>query len=627
MNISNDFSGPAWDLSTEYPSLSSAELRKDLERVSILIELISEKCDKLNPFLDQVRQKTVLSTTQRDDLLKFCEDISSLEDEAKVLAQNISTYGTCSSSVDARDQDAKKLVQKMTSIASSLEQALTPFKLFLTFIDDDFIKSFLADEKRASQAFRVKRFRLKKNRALPSDQEKLISALSVDGFSSWDMLYQNLSGALLCNVKLPEGAKKVGIAAATVLLEDPDDAIRKSAYEGTDAAWKTQEESCASILNALSGWRHETYKRRSHTEKVHFLDDALFDARIEQTTLNAMLAAVKKAKSMALNVMKIQAKTLGKSTLEPWDRFAPPPSLKRESSSSGESKVSFSDAIKLINETYSSINPEMSQFLHEMVDKKWIEARMGNYRRAGAYATKFIKTRTPRVYMTYGGNMKNVLTLAHEIGHCFHGFTMRDIPLHELVYPMTLAETASILSETVVQRTLFEKTKNPYEIFKIYWNDAQKIETFLLNIPVRYEFEKAFYEARLEKSFSPQDFKNLFKQTWVSWYEDSIGLDEMFWASKLHFYKANICFYNFPYTFGYLFSLGVLKQRDRLGQRFYQAYKDLLRDTGRMTAEELAKKHLNVDISEETFWQGSLDILTETARNFEESYLAIKDKI
>jgi oligoendopeptidase F len=261
---------------------------------------------------------------------------------------------------------------------------------------------------------------------------------------------------------------------------------------------------------------------------------------------------------------------------------------------------------------------DMADFARMMQKNDWIEGTVGPKKRQGAYCTNFAKSRSPRVYMTYTGTMREVKTLAHELGHAFHSWVMRDMPYFELDYPMTLAETASIFAETVVTDALMGAANTIDEKLSCAWSGAREVDSLLINVASRFDFERELYEQRQQREFSPNDIKAIMTGAWKNWYGDTLTeMNEMFWASKLHFHISEISFYNYPYIFGYLFSLGVYSQRQKLGDKFYDSYVSLLRDTGRMTAEEVASKHLGVDLTQPDFWQDSLKIAKGNVDKFE----------
>jgi oligoendopeptidase F len=386
-------------------------------------------------------------------------------------------------------------------------------------------------------------------------------------------------------------------------MQSEDEAVRVAAYRARQAAWQVHEEAVAGVLNALAGWRLETYRRRSGRHgagPMHFLEEPLIQARTSLATLDAMMAAVAEIRPAAQKALATQARLLGKERLGPWDLFAPCPAA-------GDKRWSYAEAIDLVAHAYGAVDPEMGAFIRMMDANRWIEARVGPNKRPGAYCTGFPKSRSPRVYMTYTGH--EIRTLAHELGHALHNWVMRDMPLVLTFYPMTLAETASVFGETLVDAALLERATTPEDRLQVGWTTARAVEAFCLNIPARYEFERRLYERRATQTLTPGELKALMSESMRTWYGDALSEpDEMFWASKLHFSMASVSFYNFPYTFGYLFALGVYAQRERFGAGFYKAYVDLLRDTGRMTVEEVAAKHLGVDLTRPDFWRQSLGI-------------------
>ena len=261
----------------------------------------------------------------------------------------------------------------------------------------------------------------------------------------------------------------------------------------------------------------------------------------------------------------------------------------------------------------------MGDFAIMMARNGWIDAQPTPNRATGAYCSGFADPREPRIFMTYEGTMTNVLTLAHELGHAWHNWVMRELPRLQCRYPMTLAETASIFAETLVREALTEAAKTPQQQLAIAWQDAQEAAIMLLNIPARFEFEKRLVEQRKVGAVRPTELRKIMTDSWQLWFEDSLSeYDDLFWASKLHFSISELGFYNYPYLFGYLFSLGIYAQQPIYGDEFNSRYTSLLRDTGTMTAEDLVQHHLQKDLSSAQFWQDSLTIVERSVAHFEQ---------
>jgi oligoendopeptidase F len=198
---------------------------------------------------------------------------------------------------------------------------------------------------------------------------------------------------------------------------------------------------------------------------------------------------------------------------------------------------------------------------------------------------------------------------------------MRDLPRAETSYPMCLAETASIFFETVVAADLLARAQTSEEKFAIAYSNAESAGVFMLNIPARFKFEYDLYTRRSVGKLSKSEIDTLMVDAWKHYYGPSLErLDEVgiFSATKLHFSISGLSFYNFPYSFGYLFSLSVYAARGRLGPKFADVYTGLLRDTGRMTAEEVVAKWLDGDITQKKFWEGGVALVKSQVEEFEQ---------
>lgn len=212
--------------------------------------------------------------------------------------------------------------------------------------------------------------------------------------------------------------------------------------------------------------------------------------------------------------------------------------------------------------------------------------------------------------MTFSGSTDNVSTLAHELGHAFHSSVLRDLPLLNQIYAMNVAETASTFAELVVSDATIENADSEAEKIALLDEKVARGAVMMMNIHARYIFENNFYQEREKGFVSAERLSELMVEAQKEAYEDA--LDEyhpMFWAAKLHFYSTGVPFYNFPYTFGYFFSLGVYARALDSGEAFEEDYISLLRDTASMSTEDLAQKHLDVDLTTPDFWQDAIDLV------------------
>ncbi|NKB99200.1 MAG: M3 family oligoendopeptidase [Pseudomonadales bacterium] len=603
--LENPVTGPAWDLSSEYESVSSSALRADLDSLSI--------------FLDEAETHNRHFTANRD--LESAQALTKLREQASTLLSNVGTYAHCLLSVDSQLEDAQKLNGELQSFHKRFGDVFEPLSQFVDDADDTTIAEYLSDPAIEPNAFLVLRSRERAHENLTLAEESLVNGLSQDGIHAWGKLYDQLAGSLTCCVSVGNEEQEMGIAQASALMSSADDHQRKAAWAAINEAWSAHDESTSASLNAISGWRLEMAKQRSRTQDIHFLDAPTHMNRISRSTLDTLLDVAAQAKPLAQKAARLQARAYGKSGFGPWDLRAPAPNLAASGRIAGDTHsagVSFADSLNLIADAYGQVDGSMADFVRMMAENKWIEGTTGPRKSPGAYCTGFAKSKTPRVYMTYTGGQSDTITLAHELGHAYHSWVMRDLPDSQKSYGMSLAETASTFGETLVRDALLDQAQADQERLNIMWEEMSAFTAFLLNIPARFEFERNLYKARAERPLRPQELKDMMSAAWQTWYGDALSEpDPMFWASKLHFYISGISFYNFPYLFGYLFSLGVYARRESAGDQFFPQYVDLLRDTGRMTAEDIAKKHLDADLTDQTFWLATIATLEHRVSAFE----------
>lgn len=587
---------PSWDLSIAYQDLNDTKIEQD-------IDLIRQCIQALGIHVDNRESPSVTQNA-----------IQTSEAAGKLLA-TINTFAHCHASIDASNDDAKSLIGRVAKLNSELSQAFAPYENTLTVAPESFITDVLTHPSGDvyGQAFQIECARKQAATKLSVAEEQLLTAMQVDGRDAWGRLYDNITGSLQVTLEDGQGSK-VGFSHAASLLYGTDFASQEPAWRGIQAAMKANQESFAAILNALAGWRLTEYQKRSKLTDVHFLDASLHESRIESSTLDTMMMTAKANRSIGQKAGLLMARVHGLQEMRPWNHLAGMPSI-----TNAEPKVyAFDEAIEIIRTAFAQVDGEMAEFVDVMVENGWIDAQPTENRRLGAYCTKFAATRSPLVFMTWGGSRSDLLTLAHELGHAFHNWVMRDMPLCQTRYPMTLAETASIFAENIVRDYLLAQVSSREEKLEMLWEELTSCYALMVNIPVRFEFEKAFYNQRSQGELSPTQLCELMSETWQEWYGDSMSEpDPYFWASKLHFSISEVSFYNYPYLFGYLFSIGVYAQRERKGDQFYSEYVSLLRDTGSMMAEEVVEKHLGMDLSQADFWQQSIDRVKTKIDEFE----------
>ncbi|MFM2431039.1 MAG: hypothetical protein RLZZ511_2252 [Cyanobacteriota bacterium] len=594
-----------WDNSQFYANSDDPRIATTIAELKIAIAALSTDCDRYNNWIEKAES---IPASEFEALISAIAATHEHRTTISKTLGNLSTFISSVLSVDARDAQATSWKSVVQQCYASLSQATKSLDVLLTRVSDAFIDRLIQVPSLNELSYSLHHQRQLQDQLLSLPEEKLITGLAVSGLQSWGNLYTELAGSLTCEVN----GEVMGLAKAFNLQSNADRATREAAWKGTQVAWEGQASTVASILNAINGWRLQETQQRGTKRTLHYLDKSCHQSRIDRSTLEAMMDRTYSQRSIGQRALKAMGKVLQIDAMQPWDLFAPPPAV------GAATVIEFDAAIDLIAKAFNQLTPEMGDFAIMMAEKGWIDAKPTPHRSTGAYCTGFSEPREPRIFMTYDGSMNNVLTLAHELGHAWHNWVMRDLPRYKTFYSMTLAETASIFAETLVRDAVMAQAKTTAEKLAIAWEDGAAAAVFLLNIPARFTFEQKLVEHRKTGFAVPATLKTMMHDSWQHWYEDSLAsYDEMFWASKLHFSIASLGFYNYPYLFGYLFSLGIYAQKARYGEAFNDLYTKLLRDTGSMSAEDLVQSHLQQDIRQPEFWQASLDIVDRGVSRFE----------
>src|SRR5690625_1069271 len=393
------------------------------------------------------------------------------------------------------------------------------------------------------------------------------------------------------------------------MYADPDPEVREQLFENWEAAWEKKAPIFADTINHLAGYRMTLQK--AHDRKDH-LDEPLEYNRMSKETLDAMWSAVSNNKQPFIDLLNQKARIFGMEKLG-WQDVDAPVAI-------GEAKpaqFTYDEACDFVIENFSSFGPRLANFAKHALENRWVEAEDRPNKRPGGYCTSLPEFEESRIFMTFTGSPSDTSTLAHELGHAFHSHVMKDLPSLNRGYAMNVAETASTFAETIIGNATVENAKSKEEKAALLGSKLEGATAMFLNIHARFLFEDAFYKERVQGIVSEKRLNELMLEAQKEAYDDSLAsYHPHFWCSKLHFFIDSVPFYNFPYTFGYLFSLGVYAEYLKHPEGFEDKYIALLKDTGSMKVEDLAQKHLGVDLTNEEFWAEGIELMAKDAQEF-----------
>jgi oligoendopeptidase F len=549
--------------------------------------------------------KVTVSDTEITDVSTLSSLLTSIQDVASRLHEG-SAFISCLAAQDMNDKKALSLRGKFGQLRAMYGTAMTQFDQKLSELPEETWNKFLAHEEISKFNFALKERRKSAKEKLPFEQEALLNDLAVDGYHGWSNLYDLVVGKI--EVPFEENGEKklLSVSQLANKLSSQSKEVREKAFAAWEKAWEEQTDFCGEALNRLAGFRLSTYKHRGWNS---ILKEPLEINRMTQETLDIMWQVITESKGIFVKYLNRKAKLLGLEKLSWTDVDAP--------IGKTETKMSYDRAANFIVEQFANLTPKMAKFSERAFEEAWIEAEDRAGKRPGGFCTSFPLSKQSRIFMTYSGTPGNVSTLAHELGHGFHQNQMDQLPYLNQRYAMNVAETASTFAEMVVADAAVEHASSEDERLALLEDKIQRSVAFFMNIHARFLFETRFYDERKKGIVSTERLSELMKEAQEEAYCGALSTyHPSFWASKLHFYITGVPFYNFPYTFGYLFSAGIYAKAKQEGKEFEANYISLLQDTGTMRVEDLAKKHLGVDLTKPEFWRNAVGLAVKDVEEF-----------
>lgn len=577
---------PHWDLTPFFAGLESRELLALNEEVAAEVGRLGRRFDELG-----VRGGDPLPVD--DEVVATAEEVVASFNRLLTDMRRIGSYLYGHTTTDATDAVAAGALSRYQASVAPFATLDGRFDAWLARLplDELVARSTIA----ADHEHALRKGADAASHQMSEDQEDLAAELSLTGGRAWAKLHADLTARLTATVE----GEVLPMSMVRGLATDPSPARREAAFHAELEAWDTVTVPLATALNAFKGEANVLNRRRGWQDS---LDPALETNGVRREVLDAMQAAVVESLPHWHRYLRAKARLLGhEGGLPWWDLIAPV---------GRPTRFAWPEATAAIRDAFGTYSGRLAGLVDRAVAEAWIDAEPRAGKVGGAYCMS-VTDGVSRVLCNFDGSFDSVQTLAHELGHAYHNVNLGDRTPMQRNTPMALAETASIFCETImVQAGLAAVGDDAQGRLALLDGDLSGACQVVVDIHSRFLFERALSAERAHGVLSVDRLRELMLEAQATAYGD--GVDPRWrhpdmWAVKGHYFTA---YYNWPYTFGLLFGIGLYAEFQRDPDRFRAGYDDLLSATGLGDAATLAAR-FGIDIADQAFWAASLQVLVD----------------
>ena len=565
-----------WDLTPLYKGLDAPGFSADLESLEAAVKALEE----------------FTKTLPREDHAQALLEALDLEERLEELVYKLAGYASLVQAADTRNSQAMSAMGRIDALYAAAAAPVAAIKAWIGGLEDlDALTE--QDGKLRDYAYLLKRDRKDKIHQLPGIGEEVAAKLSRS--DAWADMHQHLTSTVAVTYR----GETTNLSAIRNLAYSDDAAVRKDAYEAELACYDAIKDPVAFALNSLKLKTITMAQLRGYESP---LDMVLQNCDMRRETLDAMFAAMDEYLPRFWQYLRAKGRLLGHENGLPWyDLFAPV----------GKSSRTFTtqQARDYLVELFSRFDEAESRMIARAFDNAWIDFFPRDGKAGGAFCAGVEWLGESRILTNFDGQMGDVVTLAHELGHAFHNENIRvHRPLNR-DYSMPVAETASTFNECVVMASAIGDAADDAERMALIESQLSDATQVICDIYSRFRFEREVFQRREREFLNADALCDIMLRAQKASYGD--GLDEnilhpYMWVCKSHYYGST--YYNFPYAFGALFARGLYAQYEKEGAAFVPKYKKLLYTTTVASAEDTAKV-AGIDLTDKNFWRGALDII------------------
>ena len=568
-----------WTLEDLYPSFESQEFKQDVEAYKAL--------------------KGKFESLTLEDSVEGITQVLKLLEESTVLTGRLYNYIHLTLATDTTHETATQVEVQLAGVSADLQATYAKVSKFLGTIQTDITTDpFLAEYR-----YYFEEAKKDATHLLSDELEEVLAKMSISGGKAWSQLFDFMWSSAQGEYK----GEVVTLSEIRGKAYDSDAEVRKSAYEAELKMYDAIKEPIAFSLNHIKKEVLTTSQLRGFESPLAHTLEA---SRMSRETLDALLEAIREYLPNFRKYLRHKAALLGHENGLPfYDLFAPV----------GNSSRTFTveESKDYLIENFKTFSADLAEMTEEFFDKHYIDFYPRKGKVGGAFCANLPMIKQSRVLTNFTGSLSDVVTLAHELGHAYHGLHIENHrPLNQ-DYSMPVAETASTFNENIIMNTAIKESSDEEKIALIE-SQLQDTTQIIVDIYSRYLFETAVFENREQSFMFSKDLEEMMLSAQKEAYGD--GLDQAYlhpymWACKPHYYSTGLSFYNFPYAFGGLFSKGLYAIYQEQPEGFVEKYQELLRATTVSSVEDTAKV-LGVDVSTPEFWKKALAEVAESIEAF-----------
>lgn len=577
-----------WSLEVYYKGYEDPAFAEDFE-------LLQKNAQALETALGQAREQ--------DDVQGLVTVLEAKEAYAKVLFK-LNEYLALRNSVDTTDGKTLDHIGRLDKINASTAKAQSAMDKYIAGVAD--LEACIASHPLLTEyAFLLRNTKKNAVHLFSDEMEAMISKMNLSGGNAWSRLFDYLTSTL----KVDYDGEQITLPAVRNLANDPDGAVRKKAYEAELASYAKIEGSIAYALNNIKSQVRMLAQERGYGSALTMTLD---QSNMKRETLDAMFGAMQEYLPAFHKYMRAKAEYLGYHNGLPWFEMLAP-------LGKNDKKYTLEEAKKCLLDSFGQFSKDMADMMERAFDEEWIDFYPREGKVGGAFCCEVSHAGQSRILTNFNGSFDAVDTLAHELGHAYHGTQTCSHRILNRDYPMQVAETASTFNETHITCLAIAKATGE-EKLALLDNILMNTTQVICDIYSRFLFEDSVFNACEDRFLMPEDLKAMMLDAQKKAYGDGLDPEYMhpyMWACKGHYYSEALSYYNFPYAFGAMLAMGLYSMYLKEGEAFLPKYNKFLHATTVMSVEDTAAV-VGIDLTSKDFWRESLKSFADMIDEFVE---------